>query len=160
MLWSLDFCRGNDITGILHNTFSVEHNSFGELQSYDLKPNGSLEEVNETNKKEYVKLYVTWRFMRGIETQFTHLQKGFQELINPHLLRPFDERELELIISGLGKIDIEDWKMNVKLKRCLPDSNIVKWFWRIVEEFDEEKRARLLQFVTGSCRVPLQVGIC
>ena len=30
------------------------------------------------------------------------------------------------------------------------------WFWRIVEGYDEEMRARLLQFVTGSSRVPLQ----
>jgi len=64
---------------------------------------------------------------------------------------------LQLIISGLGKIDTEDWKQNTRLKHCTPESNIVKWFWAIVNSFDEEKRARLLQFVTGSCRVPLQV---
>ena len=65
---------------------------------------------------------------------------------------------LQLIVSGLGKIDIEDWKLNTRLKHCTPDSNVVKWFWAIVDSFDEEKRARLLQFVTGSCRVPLQVN--
>ena len=32
----------------------------------------------------------------------------------------------------------------------------MKWFWQVVEEYDEEKRARLLQFVTGSARVPVQ----
>ena len=32
----------------------------------------------------------------------------------------------------------------------------VTWFWRIVARYDEEMRARLLQFVTGSSRVPLQ----
>jgi len=32
----------------------------------------------------------------------------------------------------------------------------VRWFWQIVEEYGEEMRARLLQFVTGSSRVPLQ----
>ena len=31
-------------------------------------------------------------------------------------LAPFDERELELIIGGLGKIDVEDWKANTRLK--------------------------------------------
>lgn len=74
----------------------MEHNSFGELQSYDLKPNGAQEEVTEKNKREYVKLYVTWRFMRGIEQQFNCLRKGFNELVPQHLLRPFDERELEV----------------------------------------------------------------
>lgn len=59
-------------------------------------------------------------------------------------------------MCGLGKIDISDWKANTRLKHCTPDSNIVKWFWKAVESFDEERRARLLQFVTGSSRVPLQ----
>lgn len=63
---------------------------------------------------------------------------------------------LQLIICGLGKIDVSDWKANTRLKHCTPDSNVVKWFWKAVELFDEERRARLLQFVTGSSRVPLQ----
>lgn len=63
---------------------------------------------------------------------------------------------MQLIVCGLGKIDINDWKTNTRLKHCTPDSNIVKWFWKAVESFDEERRARLLQFVTGSSRVPLQ----
>ena len=42
------------------------------------------------------RLYVNWRFMRGIEAQFLSLQKGFNELIPQHLLRPFDEKELEV----------------------------------------------------------------
>ena len=51
---------------------------------------------------------------------------------------------------------MNDWKVNTRLKHCTPDSNVVKWFWKAVEFFDEERRARLLQFVTGSSRVPLQ----
>lgn len=42
--------------------------------------------------------------MRGIEQQFLALQKGFTELIPPQSLRPFDERELELVISGIGMV--------------------------------------------------------
>lgn len=59
-------------------------------------------------------------------------------------------------MCGLGKIDIQDWRANTRLKHCTADSNVVKWFWKAVESFDEERRARLLQFVTGSSRVPLQ----
>lgn len=36
--------------------------------------------------------------MRGIEAQFLALQKGFNEIIPQHLLKPFDERELEVIL--------------------------------------------------------------
>uniref|UniRef100_A0AAY4A8N8 HECT-type E3 ubiquitin transferase n=1 Tax=Denticeps clupeoides TaxID=299321 RepID=A0AAY4A8N8_9TELE len=152
LVWILD----NDITGVLDHTFCVEHNAYGEIIQYELKPNGKSVSVTEETKKEYVRLYVNWRFLHGIEAQFLALQKGFNEVIPNHLLKSFDEKELELIVCGLGKIDIEDWKSHTRLKHCTPDSNVVKWFWKTVESFDEERRARLLQFVTGSSRVPLQ----
>ncbi|XP_033630687.1 E3 ubiquitin-protein ligase SMURF2-like [Asterias rubens] len=152
LVWMLD----NDITGVIENTFAVEHYSFGQMQTHDLKPNGKNIPVTEDNKKEYVKLFVQWRFLRGIEPQFLALQKGCNELIPQHLLKPFDERELELLINGLGKIDLDDWKSHTRLKQCNQESNIVIWFWKAVSLFDEEKRARLLQFVTGTSKVPLQ----
>ncbi|XP_003701780.1 SMAD specific E3 ubiquitin protein ligase isoform X1 [Megachile rotundata] len=153
---SLTWMLENSIDGVLDATFSVEHSSFGMLKNHELKPGGKDIPVTEENKKEYVRLYVNYRFMRGIEQQFLALQKGFHELIPPQLLRPFDERELELVIGGLGTIDINDWKMHTRLKHCTPDTPVVKWFWQIVESYGEEMRARLLQFVTGSSRVPLQ----
>lgn len=152
LCWMLE----NDIENVLDHTFSVEHNSFGKVQEYELKPGGKDVSVTEENKREYVKLYVQWRFMRGIEAQFLALQKGFSEIIPQQVLRPFDERELELMIGGLGKIDLDDWKKHTRLKHCTWESNIVQWFWRAVDNFDDEMRARLLQFVTGSSRVPLQ----
>lgn len=39
---------------------------------------------------------MNWRFLRGIEAQFLALQKGFNEVIPQHLLKTFDEKELEV----------------------------------------------------------------
>jgi len=153
---SLHWMLENDITDIIDTTFSVEHDSFGAIKVHELKKNGKNVTVTEQNKKEYVKLYVNYRFMHGIEQQFLALQKGFNELIPQNLLKPFDERELELVIGGLGTIDLLDWKNNTRLKHCMADTPQVIWFWKIVENYSEEMRARLLQFVTGSSRVPLQ----
>lgn len=44
------------------------------------------------------RLYVNWRFLRGIEAQFLALQKGFNEVIPQHLLKTFDEKELEVSV--------------------------------------------------------------
>jgi len=76
MRWILD----NDISGVLDHTFCVDHNSFGERVTHELKPNGENIKVTEANKKEYVKLYVNWRFLRGIEAQFLSLSKVSQFL--------------------------------------------------------------------------------
>ncbi|KAF3846721.1 hypothetical protein F7725_003799 [Dissostichus mawsoni] len=123
---SLVWILENDITTVLDHTFCVEHNAFGKFSQHELKPNGR------------------------------NIPKGFSELIPQHLLKPFDHKELELIIGGLGKIDLADWKTNTRLKHCTSESNVVRWFWEAVEAFSEERRGRLLQFVTGSTRVPLQ----
>ncbi|KAM7342369.1 SMAD specific E3 ubiquitin protein ligase [Cochliomyia hominivorax] len=153
---SLTWMLENNITNVIESTFSVENNSFGALVVHELKPSGASIPVTEDNKREYVKLYVNYRFMRGIEQQFLALQKGFCELIPSHLLRPFDERELELVIGGISSIDVNDWRNNTRLKHCTPETQQVIWFWQAVESYSSEMRARLLQFVTGSSRVPLQ----
>lgn len=56
---------------------------------------------------------------------------GFCDLIPMQLLRPFDERELELIIGGLQAIDVQDWKTNTRLKHCTPETPQVQWFWQV-----------------------------
>lgn len=74
--FTCNFSRENNIKEVIDDTFSVVNNSFGEVKMHELKPNGSTIAVTELNKKEYVKLYVNYRFMRGIEQQFLALQRG------------------------------------------------------------------------------------
>lgn len=93
--------RENDITGVLDHTFCVEHNAYGEIIQHELKPNGKSIPVTQDTKKEYVRLYVNWRFLRGIEAQFLALQKGFNEVIPLNLLKAFDEKELEVESSNV-----------------------------------------------------------
>jgi E3 ubiquitin ligase SMURF1/2 len=129
------YYRENNINGIIETTFSVENNCFGALKVHELKPGGTAIIVTEENKREYVKLYVNYRFMRGIEQQFLALQKGFCELIPSQLLRPFDERELELVIGGIGSIDVNDWRQFTRLKHCTSETPQVQWFWKVRSKF-------------------------
>ena len=89
-------CRDNDITGIIHNSFAVEHDHFGKLATHELKPGGYSQPVTEESKAEYVGLYVQWRLQRGTVAQFSALLKGFHELIPPDVLGEFNEKELEV----------------------------------------------------------------
>lgn len=57
---------------------------------------------------------------------------GFSELIPSHLLRPYDERELELVICGISSIDVVDWKTHTRLKHCTQDTPQVLWFWQVI----------------------------
>ena len=100
----ISYYRENDITNVIDTTFAVEHDAFGQLQIQELKPNGKEIQVTEENKKEYVRLYVNYRFTRGIEQQFQSLQKGFSELVPHSLLNNFDEKELEVSLVIRNKL--------------------------------------------------------
>ena len=67
----------------------------------------------------------------------------------------FNEQELELLISGLPEIDVGDWKSNTEYHNYSASSPQIQWFWRAVRSYDKEERAKLLQFVTGTSKVPL-----
>lgn len=62
----------------------MENNSFGAIVVHELKTGGASIPVTEENKREYVKLYVNYRFMRGIEQQFLWLQKGIRSKMAPN----------------------------------------------------------------------------
>lgn len=47
-------------------------------------------------------------------------------------------------------------KKNVKFEENgLQNSDVVKWFWELMQEFDEDTKVQLLFFITGSFKVPL-----
>ena len=78
------------------------------------------------------------------------------QVVPAALLGSFDETDLELLINGNPVLNIEDWKKNTKLKNLDATSNHYIWFWEIVSELSDEECGKLLQFVTGSSRAPVQ----
>lgn len=93
-----------------------------------------------------------WRMTRGIEEQTKAFLDGFNEVVPLEWLKYFDERELELMLCGMQEIDVDDWQRNSIYRHYTRNSKQVVWFWQFVRQADNEKRARLLQFVTGKCR--------
>ncbi|QMW28503.1 hypothetical protein G4B84_003792 [Aspergillus flavus NRRL3357] len=151
LLWMLE----NDITDIITETFAVETDDFGEKQVIDLVENGSNIPVTQENKEEYVQRVVDYRLVRSVKEQLDNFLKGFHEIIPADLISIFNEQELELLISGLPEIDVDDWKANTEYHNYSASSPQIQWFWRAVRSFDKEERAKLLQFVTGTSKVPL-----
>jgi E3 ubiquitin-protein ligase HUWE1 len=152
---SLDWILHNDITDVLDLTFSIEVDDFGVSQIIDLIPDGRNMSVTESNKTDYVKLVTEQRLITSINEQIKAFLEGFLEIIPKDLIRIFNEQELELLISGLPDIDIDDWKNNTEYQNYNPSSVQVQWFWRAVRSFTQEERAKLLQFTTGTSKVPL-----
>lgn len=152
---NLSWTLNNDIDGILEITFSTEDERFGETVTVDLKPNGRNIEVTNENKKEYIDLITEWRIQKRVEEQFNAFVTGFNELIPPDLVNVFDERELELLIGGIADIDVEDWKKHTDYRGYTEQDEVIRNFWTCIRSWDAEQKSRLLQFATGTSRIPV-----
>ncbi|KFD73367.1 hypothetical protein M514_04650 [Trichuris suis] len=152
---SLLWIEDNDPTE-LDLRFVVDEEAFGVTQTRELKPGGLLLKVNNDNKNEYINLVIKWRFVSRVSDQMAALMSGLNEFIPQNLLTIFDPHELELLMCGLQKIDVKDWKDNTMYKGgYCANHPVIQNFWKCVLSFDNELRSRLLQFVTGTSRVPM-----
>lgn len=151
LAWTLD----NDIEGIIELTFSVDDEQFGETKTIDLIPDGRNIVVTNENKKQYVELVTVWKIQKRVEEQFNAFIDGFNELIPADLVNVFDERELELLIGGIADIDVDDWKKHTDYRGYQEQDEVVQNFWKVVRTWDSEQKSRLLQFTTGTSRIPV-----
>lgn len=152
---SLRWILENDPTE-LDLRFIIDEELFGQTHQHELKTGGSEIVVTNKNKKEYIYLVIQWRFVNRIQKQMAAFKEGFFELIPQDLIKIFDENELELLMCGLGDVDVNDWREHTKYKNGYSmNHQVIHWFWKAVWMMDSEKRIRLLQFVTGTSRVPM-----
>ncbi|XP_058244840.1 NEDD4-like E3 ubiquitin-protein ligase WWP1 isoform X1 [Hemibagrus wyckioides] len=153
---SLIWIRDNNIEECsLEMYFTVDMEILGKITSHNLKPDGDNILVTEENKEEYIGLMAEWRFSRGVEGQTKAFLDGFNEVVPLQWLQYFDEKELEVMLCGMQEVDLQDWQRNTVYRHYTRNSKQIMWFWQFVKEVDNEVRLRLLQFVTGTCRLPL-----
>ncbi|XP_043649541.1 E3 ubiquitin-protein ligase Nedd-4 isoform X10 [Drosophila teissieri] len=152
---SLMWIKEND-PRILELTFCLDEDVFGQKSQHELKPGGANIDVTNENKDEYIKLVIEWRFVARVKEQMSSFLDGFGSIIPLNLIKIFDEHELELLMCGIQNIDVKDWRENTLYKGDYHMNHIIiQWFWRAVLSFSNEMRSRLLQFVTGTSRVPM-----
>jgi len=148
-LWqSIDYIKNKGTKG-LNLTFTA-----GKVE---LKPNGRQIAVDNKNKNEFCKLFADYIMRKSVLLKLERFLNGFYSLIPRELISVLDSDELELFFCGDSVIDVEDWKSNTTYKDSYNENHkIIKWFWEIILSFNDEERRRLLQFCTGSTRVPAE----
>jgi hypothetical protein len=101
------------------------------------------------------RLITEWRIQKRVEEQFQAFIAGFHELIPADLVNVFDERELELLIGGIADIDVDDWKKHTDYRGYTENDEVIQNFWKCIRSWDAEQKSRLLQFATGTSRIPV-----
>ena len=108
---------------------------FGKTEVKDLKENGRQLTVTEANKREYVQLACQMKMTESIKSQIKSFLEGFYEIIPKDLIAIFNEQELELLISGLPTIDIDDLKANTEYRSYQENSLQVVSFPHLFQDF-------------------------
>ncbi|WOL17494.1 E3 ubiquitin-protein ligase [Canna indica] len=157
--WMLE----NDVSDIPDLTFSMDADEEkhilyekNQVTDYELIPGGRNIRVTEETKHEYVDLVAEHILTTAIRPQISSFLEGFNELVPKELVSIFNDKELELLLSGLPEIDIDDLQANTEYTGYSAASSVIQWFWEVVKLFNKEDMARLLQFVTGTSKVPLE----
>ncbi|GMF23250.1 unnamed protein product [Phytophthora lilii] len=138
----------------------------GSIITEELKPGGKDIPVTDANKEEYLTLMLKHKMFGGVRGQLEALLQGLYDVLPRTLLAVFDYQELELLLCGVPSIDVDDWESHTDIRYIRAEQGInkpafaerqaVQWFWAAVRAFSHEERARLLQFVTGTSRVPAE----
>ena len=165
---NLAWCLSNSVEG-LGFTFTETIEYFGKNTEIEIIPGGSNIDVSDENKKEYVQKMAYHKLYGSIKQQVDSFLQGFYDVVPKHLIQIFDNRELELLISGLPNIDskllvyflyftpiVMDLKENTIYQNYTSETPVVKWLFEVLEEFDNSERAEFIQFVTGSSKVPVE----
>jgi len=129
------------------------------VESTPLKEGGPQIPVTEENKEEYVHLLLDRILISGVARQVASFQRGLLRVLPNDLIQRITEimsvKEIELMVSGADSIDVDDWEKHTEYENGFTkESQPVRWFWEVVRSMNEQSRANLLSFSTGSTQVP------
>lgn len=140
--------------------FVAEIDRYGEKMTVPLCTNGENRPVTNSNRKEFVDLYVKHILDTSVTRQFEPFKRGFYTVCAGNALSLFGPEEIELLVCGsvepldvqaLKAVAIYDgWGQNNAAELDI----VVKWFWAFFEKITPEEQRMLLSFITGSDRIP------
>jgi ubiquitin-protein ligase E3 C len=138
--------------------FSIAKTRAGATEEVDLIPGGSDVPVNKDNYVYYIRRLSSYRLNEEFSAQAAAFFKGFTALVPRHWIRMFKAPELQLLIAGAeGGFEVGDMRRACTYGGGYHASQpYIELFWEIVEEFDQDERAKLLRFITSCSKPPLQ----
>ena len=144
----------NDISNLGLFFVENEKDENGKINTVDLIVDGSNIPVTKENLDFYFQKKIEY-IMNKDKLLINQIKKGLFTYIPESLIKIFTSNEFDLILNGIPFIDVNDWIENTAYEGYEPSDNIIIQFWGIVRELPQDKLKRLLQFSTGSTRVPV-----
>ncbi|KAK8841005.1 hypothetical protein M9Y10_027842 [Tritrichomonas musculus] len=135
--------------------FEIDIVENGTPKTIDLIENGSKIKVTNENKNDFINESLQFILVDSFKEQSDAFCKGFNSLISTDELSIFSQGELELLICGIPKIDIDDMRKNTRVYSENNDLTTINCFFNVIRKWDNDLLAKLIQFITGNSAVPL-----
>jgi len=124
-----------------------------------LVEDGDKKEVTEENKSEYAVLLSEDYLVGGIRAELAAISNGFYDLLPQAMLREanLSAWDLQRLIEGASHVDVEQLRAAAQwAPETEEPPELFNWFFDVAKELTAEALAQLLQFTTGSSRLPLE----
>lgn len=140
--------------------FVVDIDRYGQTIQIPLCPGGEKRPVNNSNRREFVDLYIQYLLDTAVIRQFEPFKRGFFTVCGGNALSLFRPEEIELLIRGSDEpLDVaclravaiyENWG-DPRQAEAQP---AVRWFWETFGAANAVDQRKMLSFITGSDRIP------
>lgn len=154
-----DFLRyEGDVADAFEQPFCIGvKDVFGSAHTHNLKESGDQIIVTNETRKEFVDLYSDFLLNKSVEKQFRAFQRGFQMVTDESPIKMlFHPEEIELLVCGCKQFDFEALESATEYDGgYTKDTQVIRNFWEVIQEFTLEQKRQWLQFTTGSDRVPI-----
>ncbi|CAD6592566.1 MAG: Putative E3 ubiquitin-protein ligase [Alectoria sarmentosa] len=133
---------------------------YGQLVEVPLCSNGGNRAVTNSNRHEFVELYIKHLLDTSVARQYEPFKRGFFTVCGGNALSLFRPEEIELLVRGsdepldvatLRTVAIYDgWGKGINAS----DEPVVDWFWDGFGKASAKDQRKLLSFITSSDRIP------
>ncbi|KAL3472896.1 hypothetical protein BJX99DRAFT_206700 [Aspergillus californicus] len=153
----LDF--EGDVAETFCHSFVADVDRYGDVVTVPLCPGGEKKPVTNTNRREFVDLYVHYHLDTAVTRQFEPFRRGFFSVCGGNALSLFRPEEIELLVRGSYEaLDVKSLRaVATYLNWSTPKPEsvpVVQWFWDYFERTQPDAQRKILSFITSSDRIP------
>jgi E3 ubiquitin-protein ligase HECTD2 len=149
-----------DVETVFCRDFVADVERYGQTTQVPLCPDGEKIPVTNSNRREFVDLYVRYLLDGAVVRQFEPFKRGFFTVCGGNALSLFRPEEIELLIRGSDEpLDIASLRAvatceNWGVPHAAETEPVVQWFWESFDTAAPKDQRKLLGFITGSDRIP------
>lgn len=154
----LDF--DGDVEETFCRNFVAEVERYGQVVQVPLCPQGEHRPLSNSNRREFVDLYVRYLLDTAVARQYEPFKRGFFTVCGGNALSLFRPEEIELLVRGSDEpLDVVTLQAVATYdgwgKSKLPaEEPVVTWFWEAFNNAKPAEQRSLLSFITSSDRIP------